>query len=380
MDIREHLGKLHAEGNYREIPTVSPTTITDYSTNDYMGLAAQPELQAKFFADPISATVPLTSSAARLLASRQIEYTNLEVFLNILYRKYRGTDTQTLLFNSGYHANSGLIPAIADKDTLIVADKLVHASIIDGIVLSRAPFLRFRHNDINHLERILHEKASSHGQVLVIVESIYSMDGDKAPIERLLELKHLYPNVILYVDEAHAFGVLGPKGLGLAAGSSSPRDIDIIVGTFGKAAASMGAFAVTGRDMHDYLVNTARSFIFSTALPPMSAAWTRFTLGQLILKDNRREHLLRMGEHLKTVLEKYSDHPIEASHIQPLIIGDAHKAVELSRQLLSRHGIKALPIRRPTVPPGTERLRFSLSANMMPRDLEALDTALYELM
>jgi len=142
----------------------------------------------------------------------------------------------------------------------------------------------------------------------------------------------------------------------------------------------MGAFAVTSRDMHDYLVNTARSFIFSTALPPISAAWTRFTLGQLIAKDNRREHLQRMGVLLKGVLEKYTDNPIEASHIQPLIVGDAHKAVELSRQLLSRYGIKALPIRRPTVPPGTERLRFSLSANMMPRDIESLDSALYELM
>ncbi len=133
MDIREHLDRLHAEGNYREIPTVSPLTITDYSTNDYMGLAAQPELQAKFFADPISSTVPMTSSAARLLAPRQIEYTNLEVFLNLLYRKHRGADTQTLLFNSGYHANSGLIPAIAAKDTLIVADKLVHASFARAV-------------------------------------------------------------------------------------------------------------------------------------------------------------------------------------------------------------------------------------------------------
>ena len=216
MDIREHLDRLHAEGNYREIPTVSPLTITDYSTNDYMGLAAQPELQAKFFADPISSTVPMTSSAARLLAPRQIEYTNLEVFLNLLYRKRRGADTQTLLFNSGYHANSGLIPAIAAKDTLIVADKLVHASIIDGIVLSRAPFIRFRHNDIDHLEKILKEKAAGHKHVLVIVESVYSMDGDKAPIEHLTELKRMHPNVMLYVDEAHAFGVLGPKEIGRA--------------------------------------------------------------------------------------------------------------------------------------------------------------------
>lgn len=379
MEIRKHLQQLHEEGNYREIPTVTPLTVTDYSTNDYMGLAADATLQAKFFADPISATVPLTSSAARLLAPRQIEYTNLEVFLSLLYKKRRGTDTAALIFNSGYHANTGLISSIADRDTLIVADKLVHASIIDGIVLSRAPFQRFRHNDFDHLEQIVSHKERDYKHILVIVESVYSMDGDQADIERLIALKRKYPNILLYVDEAHAFGVLGPKGLGLAAGSSSPGEIDIIVGTFGKAAASMGAFAITGIDMHDYLVNTARSFIFSTALPPLCAAWTRFTLGNLIQKDNRREYLQRLGVQLSEVLNRYTDHKVVPSHIQPLIIGDPKKAVDLSRQLLSRYGIKALPIRKPTVPAGTERLRFSLSSAMLPRDIETLDKALGEL-
>ncbi len=380
MEIKQILEQLRAEGNYREIPSGTTVAVTDYSTNDYMGLAMQPELQAKFFADPIATSVPMTSSAARLLAPRQIEYTNLEVFLGILYRKYRGADTQALLFNSGYHANTGLISAIAAKETMVLADKLVHASIIDGIVLSRAPFARFRHNDFNHLESLLKSKAGDYKHILVIVESVYSMDGDKANLQQLIELKHQYPNVMIYVDEAHAFGVLGPRGLGMSMAVEHPEEIDIVVGTFGKAAASMGAFAITSRDIHDYLINSARSFIFSTALPPMMAAWSRFTVGILIQKDNRREHLVHLGEQMKTVLEKYSDTPIEASHIQPLIVGDPHKAVELSRQLLSRYGIKALPIRKPTVPAGTERLRFSLSANMMPRDIEALDRALYDLM
>lgn len=379
MEIRQHLQQLHEEGNYRQIPTVTPLTLTDYSTNDYMGLAADATLQAKFFADPISATVPLTSSAARLLAPRQIEYTNLEVFLTLLYKKRRGSDTAALLFNSGYHANTGLISSIADKNTLIVADRLVHASIIDGIVLSRAPFQRFRHNDFDHLEEIISQKGGDYRQILVIVESVYSMDGDRADMERLIALKRKYPGVTLYVDEAHAFGVLGPKGLGLAAAGSAPGEIDIIVGTFGKAAASMGAFAITGLDMHDYLVNTARSFIFSTAIPPMSAAWTRFTVGNLIQKDNRREYLQRLGVQLSEVLNRYTDHKVAPSHIQPLIVGDPKKAVELSRQLLSRYGIKALPIRKPTVPAGTERLRFSLSCAMLPRDIETLDKALAEL-
>lgn len=380
MEVREYLQKLHEEGNYREIPAVMPVTVTDYSTNDYLGLAQDADLQARFFADPVSAQVPMTSAASRLLAPRQIEYTNLEVFLSLLYRKRRGPDTAALVFNSGYHANTGLIPAITGKDTLILADRLVHASIIDGILLSKAQFRRFPHNDFDRLEEMLQKEAASHPDVLVIVESVYSMDGDRADIERLIRLKNAYPNVTLYVDEAHAFGVIGPKGLGAVAASSNPAAVDFTIGTFGKAAASMGAFAITGLDMRDYLVNSARSLIFSTALPPMNAAWTRFTLGAMIQKENRREHLQRLGVQLKEVLDKYSPAPVEASHIQPLIVGDPRKAVELSRQLLNRYGIKALPIRRPTVPPGTERLRFSLSAAMMPKDIRALDEALSELM
>ncbi len=381
MKVRKQLQQLHAEGNYREIPTVLPVTTLDFSSNDYLGLAQDSALQARFFADSVSAEVPFSSSASRLLASRQIEYTDLEVFLKLLYGKRRlNNNTEALLFNSGYHANTGIIPAIAAKNTFIVADKLVHASIIDGIVLSRAPFKRFPHNDYDRLEAIVAENADKYENILVVVESIYSMDGDAADIERLLVLKKQYPNVVLYVDEAHAFGVLGPKGLGLVAASSDPGAVDFVIGTFGKAAASMGAFVITEKDFKDYLVNTSRSFIFSTALPPMQAAWTRFVLSSLVQKDNRREHLALLATQLQKVLQKYSDRPITPSHIQPLIIGDPVKAVELSNRLLSRYGIKALPIRKPTVPEGTDRLRFSLSAAMMPRDIERLDKALAELM
>ena len=376
MDIESTLSALRESGNLRRVPADSrASAAVDLSGNDYLGLAVRDDLRREFMAEACERGYAMSASASRLLASHQSEFDALERCIAQAYRR------PALLFNSGYHANTGMIAALtADKRTLVVADRLVHASIIDGIRLGGAPMERFRHNDYGHLRRILAAKAKDYAGVLIVAESIYSMDGDRADLEKLLELKRLYPNVMLYVDEAHAFGVLGPKGLGVSAGCSDPSQVDIIVGTFGKAVASMGAFAITSRDMHDYLVNTSRSFIFSTALPPMSAAWTRFTLGYLIRKDNRRQHLQRLGEQLKGVLEKYTDHQIVASHIQPLIVGDPKKAVELSRQLLSRYGIKALPIRRPTVPAGTERLRFSLSANMIPRDIEALDSALYDLM
>lgn len=381
MDFSERLDNLRREGNFREIPRMASGDIIDFSTNDYLGLGSNPDIQAAFFADPASLQVPMTSSAARLLAPRQIEYDNLEVALRLLYSRRRGDDTGALLFNSGYHANTGLIPALASgNDTMILADRLVHASIIDGIILSKAKFARFRHNDTAHLRELLEKHSGEFRNILVIVESVYSMDGDRADIEALLGLRREFPNVALYVDEAHAFGVLGPRGLGLVADSSAPWEVDVVVGTFGKAAASMGAFAITDAVTRDYLINSSRSFIFSTALPPMQVAWSRFTLSKLLYGNTQREHLSHLAGELNRVLRQFSVIPIEESHIQPLVIGDPKEAVDLSNRLLTLYGIKALPIRKPTVPAGTERLRFSLSAAMSMDDIAVLDRALRDLL
>lgn len=380
MDFSDYLDKLRQDGNFREIPRMASGQIIDFSTNDYLGLGSDSDLQARFFADPSSVKVPMTSSASRLLASRQIEYDNLEVALRLLYSRRRGDNTGALLFNSGYHANTGMIPAIASRPgTLIIADKLVHASIIDGIRLANVKFERFRHNDYSHLKRLLEKYGSDYSNILVVVESVYSMDGDRADIEMLLGLRREFSNVSLYVDEAHAFGVLGPHGLGLVAESSAPWEVDFVIGTFGKAGASMGAFAITSAENRDYLINTARSFIFSTALPPMQIAWSRFMLSQLLHGDNLRSHLRKLELELQAVLSRHSVIPIGVSHIQPLIIGDPREAVELSRRLRF-YGINALAIRRPTVPEGTDRLRFSLSAAMTSEDIATLGRALKDLL
>lgn len=380
MEIKDRLQQLKDEGNFRSIPLDPRKKVIDFSTNDYMGVATDTEMQERFFADESAKRIPMTASAARLLAPRQIEYLNLEVFLRLLYAKYRGDDTDTLLYNSGYHANTGLVSAIAANDTFVIADRLVHASIIDGIVLSRAGFARFRHNDYDHLEQLIERNAGKAPRLLVIVESVYSMDGDRADIDRLIDIKRRHPGVMLYVDEAHAFGVLGPHGLGLAMASKAPAEVDVVVGTFGKAAGSAGAFAVTSAELRQWLVNTSRSFIFSTAIPPMQVAWTRFVLGTLLTADRRRAHLEWLAGKLRDVLAKYSPVPVEDSHIQPLIIGDARKTVELSQKLLDIFGIKALPIRKPTVAAGTERLRFSLNARMTGTEIDRLDEALAQLM
>ena len=259
----EILKRLEAEGNLRTIPAVTDREIIDFSTNDYMGLATRVDLREKFFSNEANRLLPMSSSASRLLASCQDEHNRLEQLLEDLYGR------PALLFNSGYHANTGIIPALAEGNTLIVADKLSHASIIDGMVLSRTKFTRFPHNDYNRLEHILGEAEDRYERILIVTESVFSMDGDFSDIERLAEIKRRHKNAMLYIDEAHAFGVTGEYGLGLSRDSAAFPDIDVVIGTFGKAAASAGAFASVTPTVKSYLINKARSFIFSTALPPI---------------------------------------------------------------------------------------------------------------
>jgi len=368
MEITSILERLKETGNYRTIPQQAPKGIIDLSSNDYLGIGIDTTLREKFLSTTECLNAPFTSSASRLLAGRQAEYTALESQLSDLYGRH------ILLMNSGYHANTGAISALAGgASTLIVADKLVHASIIDGIMLSRTRFERFRHNDTLHLARILSKLATGFERVIIVTESVFSMDGDHAPLDEIAALRRSYPNALLYVDEAHAFGVEGRMGLGMA---QDLPEADIIVGTFGKACASVGAFIATSRsELRELMVNRARSFIFSTSIPPVNCAWTRFVIDRITGMDHARAHLRNLAELLHSTLAPYSTTPTEVSHIQPLVTGDARKAVALSQQL-HEVGFHVLPIRTPTVPPSTERLRFSLSAALSESDIVHLSNAL----
>ena len=360
-----YLQQIEQQGNLREIPAEPAEGLIDLSSNDYMGIATNRHLFEEFYSQCDRNDIYMSSSASRLLSQKQKDYDALECLLKDLYKK------EILLFNSGYHANTGTISAIAAGNTLIVADKLVHASIIDGITLSRRDFLRFRHNDITHLRTILSKKASEYDRIIVVAESIYSMDGDICDLNSLVALKEEYPNVILYVDEAHGFGVRGKYGLGIAEESGLISQIDIIIGTFGKAAASTGAFTATSATLKKFLTNKARSFIFSTALPPVSCLWTKFVVEKLTGMDKERKQLLDTSEYLNEKFSAYNGNIRSHSQIVPLITGSSNKAVALSKELLKR-GYIALPIRKPTVPEGTERIRFSLNVNFNRTQAEKL--------
>lgn len=369
MNIADTLESLRAAGNLRTLPPDTPEGTVDLSSNDYLGLADDIALRERFLDTHPPQSLWMTSSASRLLAGRQQPYAALERLLADSY----GGGREALLFNSGYHANTGLVSALADSRTLIAADRLVHASIIDGVRLSGAHMERWRHGDYDHLERILERHAAQYTDVLIIAESVYSMDGDRADLRRLADIKRRTPGARLYIDEAHAAGVCGPAGLGVAAEEGVLADIDILVGTLGKALASSGAFAILEPQMRRFMVNRSRSLIFSTALPPACADWSALTWQASLDGDWRRERLAVLARMLAAAIPGG-----EPSHIRPLLVGDASRAVALSEHLLTL-GFKALPIRTPTVPPGTERLRFSLSASLSPDDIHRLDLALKSL-
>lgn len=343
----------------------------DLLSNDYLGLGAESNLYTEEFRLRFP-DASFTSSASRLLSRKNKYHNLLESKLEEIYGR------PALLFNSGYHANVGIIQALAIPGTMFIADKLVHASAIDGLRLSGADFKRFPHNEIRKLEKIVKDNYDKYDRFIVVVESIYSMDGDVAPLRKLVALKKTYPKIILYVDEAHAFGVRGEKGLGLAEEYGVIHDIDILIGTLGKAAASAGAFAIVDNPLKDYLINCARSLIFSTAISPAQAAWSILMIEKIVAASDRRKYLLRLSKDMKKQLEnRINVETPSSSQIIPIIIGDAGEAVNMAEYLRS-NGYDALAIRRPTVAAGSERIRLSLNALLSKNDITRLVTLIGE--
>lgn len=273
--------------------------------------------------------------------------------------------------------NSGILPAITDSRTLILADKLVHASIIDGILLSSGYSIRYRHQDYRVLETLIQKYYKDYSRIIIVTESVFSMDGDVTPLRTLVELKKKYPNVYLYVDEAHGIGVRGTRGLGVAEEQDCIKDIDFLCGTFGKALGSVGAYIVCRERIRDYLVNKMRPFIFTTALPPVNVAWTRFLLERLPQWNDRRQWLAEASGQLRTCFQELGYECTSESQIVPLTLGASEKAIEKAAEMQQK-GFYVLPVRPPTVPEGTSRLRFSLTAAITPEEIGQLIRTLKE--
>lgn len=336
--------------------------LLNLSSNNYLNLADNKKITQEFL-DFAGNKYSFGSASARLLTGTLPVYKELEELLSNLYNK-----DATLLYNSGYHANVGISSAINQKGDVIFSDKLNHASIIDGMRLSDGKFFRFPHNNMEALEKLLERERKNYKNAFIITESVFSMDGDIEDLKRIIKLKKKY-NCIMIIDEAHAFGVFGEKGLGVAEELGIIDDVDLIVGTFGKSVGSMGAFVTGSKTMINFLINKSRSFIFSTALPPINIAFTKWIIENQFPKTKaKRKNMLSIAKKMG------SD-----SHIIPLVIGENKDTVDLC-EVLFHNGYFTLPIRPPTVPVGTSRLRLSLTADIQEKDLTVLKEKINEVL
>ena len=365
--FKQQLEQLSAQNQYRSIPDLvhqgryimrENCKMLNMSSNDYLGLASNENLRQSFLQQYGDNFPSFTSSSSRLLTGNFPVYTDLEQLIAQRFQR-----ESVLLFNSGYHANLGILPALTTTKSLILADKLVHASMIDGIRLSQCEFFRYRHNDYEHLKNLLEKNAGKFDRTFIVTESVFSMDGDVADLKYLAQLKKQFPNTYLYVDEAHAIGVYGKNGLGIAERANVIADIDLLVGTFGKALASMGAYVVCDQILKECLINQMRPLIFSTALPPFNVAWTHFIFERLPQLSKERTHLEQLSAFLRQEVEHRTQIMPSQTCIVPYILGKNDATLAKAKDL-QEQGYYCLPIRPPTVPKDTSRIRLSLTADM----------------
>ena len=348
--IDKQLNDIRADQRLRTLPRISQdrsryiqvdgTTLLNLASNDYLGFSISSVL-ARAAAEALQ-VYGSSSGASRLVTGNGPLYTRLEEEL----AEYKGTEA-ALVLNSGYTANLCLLSSLADRHTLVFSDRFNHASIIDGIALSGARQIRYRHNDMHHLEQLL-EKHRAHPHKLIVSDSVFSMDGDLADLATLIRLKKEH-RALLMIDEAHATGIFG-QGRGLAHELGLEQEIDVQMGTFSKALGSFGGYVAASRQLIDYLVNCGRSLIYTTGLPPATLAANLAALRLLLDRPDIGKELNSRAEQLRLTLSTRGIDTLKsASPIIPVVIGDNEKTMQV-QHLLKEHGIYVGAIRPPTVP------------------------------
>ncbi|HEY9073501.1 MAG TPA: 8-amino-7-oxononanoate synthase, partial [Desulfobaccales bacterium] len=335
--------------------------LLNLSSNDYLGLAQDPRLIKA--AQDAAARWGTGAGASRLVAGHLAAHEAVETHLSA----FKGTQA-AMIFSTGYMANLGTIAALVGPGDAVFCDRLNHASIYDGIKLSGASLQRFPHRDLDRLEDLL-QKAQGFKRRLIISDSVFSVDGDLAPLAELAALKERF-GAALMIDEAHATGVLGDRGAGLAEALRLTDRIEVHMGTFSKALGSLGGYVAGDRRLIDYLHNRARSFIYSTALAPPVLGAIEAALEIVAQEPQRRTYLQEEAEKFRQgLLSAGLDILGSETQIVPVLVGDNDRTLEFAARL-RRLGLMAVALRPPTVPPGRARVRFSLCANHSREDLD----------
>lgn len=369
----EELAALERQGLKRSLRTVSGAQgrkiildgkeVLNFCSNNYLGLADDPRLREA--AIECIKEEGVGSGASRLICGNMTAHRELEEEI----ARFKGARS-CLTFSTGYMANVGIISSVFSRDDMIFCDRLNHASIIDGIILSQAKFKRYPHNDMQALEEMLCS-ATGFRRRGIITDSVFSMDGDIAPLDKIVELARKYDCLVM-IDEAHALGVMGQNGKGLAEHFGVEDKIDIQMGTLSKAAGSFGAYCCGSKELIELLVNKARSFIYTTALPPAVAASARKAVEIIRDEPALRQKLWSNTEYFqKAIVALGFDTLSSSTPIIPIVVGDSALAVEFSKRLLEQ-GIFVGAIRPPTVPAGTARLRLTVMATHTREDLDCV--------
>jgi len=378
-NLAQDLEKLASQNLRRSLTAVEETlpggrvrvggrVLLNLSSNDYLGLSQDPRLIDA--AKDAAARWGVGAGASRLVVGHLALHEEVEARLVA----FKGTEA-AVIFSTGYMANLGAISALVGPDDTVFCDRLNHASIYDGIKLSGANLARFPHGDLDRLEALLQKTGT--GRRLIVTDSVFSVDGDLAPLQGLVELRDRY-GAMLMVDEAHATGVLGPHGAGLAKALGLTHRIDVHMGTFSKALGSLGGYVAGDLRLIEYLHNRARSFIYSTAMPPPVLGAIAAALNIVVQEPERRRYLLSEAQSFRQILTQAGfDILGSETQIIPVLVGDNAPTLSLAARL-REHGLMAVALRPPTVPPGRSRVRFSLSAAHSPEDLAAARTAILE--
>ena len=360
--IEQELSRLKKDGLYRQLKQIDPGTLV-FCSNDYLGLSQHPRVKAA--ASAAIAKYGWGAGASRLISGNS----PLQEELERKIADFKGREA-AIVFPTGYMANLGAISSLVDEHDAIIIDRLDHASIIDACRLTKAKFQVYRHNDPDALAAAL-QRSAKFKKRLIVTDSVFSMDGDLAPLPEIVALAKEY-DALTMIDEAHATGTIGPTGRGLEEYFNLKGQVDIVMGTLSKAVGSVGGFVAGSQELIDYLRNKARSFIYTTALPPAACA---ASLEALKIIEQEPELIAKLWANIEYFGTRYQVPGTRNSPIIPIIIGNAEKTIEISQMLLEKN-IFVSAIRPPTVPQGESRLRITISATHQKEEIECLASSL----